>query len=60
MKLRCRDRVLALDRTAIMGVLNVTPNSFSDGGMWFEPEQAISHGIEMADRGADIIDIGGE
>jgi dihydropteroate synthase len=43
-----------------MGVLNVTPDSFSDGGLFFEPEQAIEHGLQMAEEGADIIDIGGE
>ena len=43
-----------------MGVLNVTPDSFSDGGLWFDRESAVSHALEMADRGADIIDIGGE
>jgi len=43
-----------------MGVLNVTPDSFSDGGYYFEPDKAIEHGIEMAEAGADIIDIGGE
>jgi dihydropteroate synthase len=43
-----------------MGVLNVTPDSFSDGGNFFEPEKAIEHGLRMAAAGADIIDIGGE
>jgi dihydropteroate synthase len=43
-----------------MGVLNVTPDSFSDGGDFFEPEKAIEHGLRMAAEGADIIDIGGE
>jgi dihydropteroate synthase len=60
MKLRCRDRVLALDRVALMGVLNVTPDSFSDGGLWLEPRAAIAHGLEMTARGAAIIDVGGE
>ncbi len=49
-----------LDRTLVMGVLNVTPDSFSDGGKFFEPEVAINHGEEMAKQGADIIDVGGE
>lgn len=44
----------------IMGILNVTPDSFSDGGIYFNRESAIKHGIEMIDEGADIIDIGGE
>lgn len=43
-----------------MGVLNVTPDSFSDGGLWFDAEAAISHALEMIDQGAAIIDIGGE
>lgn len=47
-------------RTHVMGILNVTPDSFSDGGRFFELERAVAHGIEMADDGADIIDVGGE
>jgi len=43
-----------------MGILNVTPDSFSDGGLYFEPAQAIERGKELADQGADILDIGGE
>jgi dihydropteroate synthase len=45
---------------AVMGVLNVTPDSFSDGGKYLDPERAVEHAIEMQDSGADIIDIGGE
>lgn len=52
--------VLPLNRTLIMGVLNVTPDSFSDGGKFSEPEIAIKHAFQMLDDGADIIDIGGE
>lgn len=44
----------------VMGILNVTPDSFSDGGKYFTPEKAAEHGIRMIDMGADIIDIGGE
>jgi dihydropteroate synthase len=44
----------------VMGILNVTPDSFSDGGKYFNPDIAAEHGIEMIDKGADIIDIGGE
>lgn len=44
----------------IMGILNVTPDSFSDGGKFFDAEKAIAHGIEMASQGAAIVDIGGE
>ncbi|KWX79185.1 dihydropteroate synthase [Paenibacillus jilunlii] len=47
-------------RTLIMGILNVTPDSFSDGGLWDEPEKAVEHALQMAAEGADIIDIGGE
>jgi len=47
-------------RCLVMGVLNVTPDSFSDGGLWFEPQQAIEHGLAMLDSGADLVDIGGE
>lgn len=43
-----------------MGVLNVTPDSFSDGGRYFEPQKAVRHGLQLAEEGADIIDIGGE
>jgi dihydropteroate synthase len=45
---------------AVMGVLNVTPDSFSDGGRFFDRARAVEHGIAMADAGADIIDVGGE
>ena len=47
-------------RTHVMGILNVTPDSFSDGGRYLEREKAIEHGIAMARDGADIIDVGGE
>jgi dihydropteroate synthase len=51
---------LPLDRPLVMGVLNVTPDSFSDGGRWFDAESAVAHGRALLDAGADIIDIGGE
>jgi dihydropteroate synthase len=51
---------IPMDRTLVMGVLNVTPDSFSDGGKFLEPDVAVNHGEEMAKQGADIIDIGGE
>jgi dihydropteroate synthase len=58
---RLRSRTLELGpRTLIMGVLNVTPDSFSDGGRFFAPSAAIDHGQELLDAGADILDIGGE
>jgi dihydropteroate synthase len=44
----------------IMGVVNVTPDSFSDGGEWFEPDAAVTHGLRLANEGASILDIGGE
>jgi dihydropteroate synthase len=47
-------------RTLVMGILNVTPDSFSDGGRFFDPERAVEQGVRMAAEGADIIDIGGE
>src|SRR5215475_12691915 len=47
-------------RCLLMGVVNVTPDSFSDGGNWFGPDDAIAHGLELADSGADIVDVGGE
>lgn len=47
-------------RTKVMGIINVTPDSFSDGGAWFNPEKAIAHALELAAAGADILDIGGE
>lgn len=50
----------SLDRGVVMGILNVTPDSFSDGGNYFNLPLAISHALEMVDHGADIIDIGGE
>lgn len=49
-----------LDRTLVMGVLNVTPDSFSDGGSWFDPAAAIAHGHDLLTQGADILDVGGE
>jgi len=48
------------DRTLLMGVLNVTPDSFSDGGLYFAPERAIQRGVELVRQGADWIDVGGE
>ena len=48
------------DRCLVMGVVNVTPDSFSDGGRWYGAGAAIEHGLEMAAQGADIVDVGGE
>lgn len=58
---QCGETELALgQRTLIMGILNITPDSFSDGGLWNEPDKAVEHALRMAAEGADIIDIGGE
>lgn len=58
--LRCAGRLLHLDRPQVMGVLNVTPDSFSDGGAHALPGQALVHGLAMVAQGAAIIDVGGE
>jgi dihydropteroate synthase len=47
-------------RCLVMGVVNVTPDSFSDGGAWLDPDAAVSHGLRLAAEGADIVDVGGE
>jgi dihydropteroate synthase len=60
MKLRCRETMISLDRVAVMGVLNVTPDSFSDGGHYFDLDAAVDRALEMAEQGAAIIDVGGE
>ncbi|MGI2326063.1 MULTISPECIES: dihydropteroate synthase [Methylococcus] len=52
--------LLAQDRPLIMGILNVTPDSFSDGGLYDDVEQAVRRGVFMAGEGADVIDVGGE
>jgi dihydropteroate synthase len=48
------------ERPLIMGILNVTPDSFSDGGRYVDPQRAVDHGLAMLDQGADILDVGGE
>jgi dihydropteroate synthase len=60
MLLRCADKILDLTRPVVMGVVNVTPDSFSDGGRFFEPGEAVEHGLRLAEEGAAILDIGGE
>jgi dihydropteroate synthase len=56
-----RTRSLKLgERTLIMGIVNVTPDSFSDGGLFLDPERAVEHGLELLAEGADILDVGGE
>ncbi|MGW2511649.1 dihydropteroate synthase [Streptomyces scopuliridis] len=61
--LRARGTVEGLpewDRCAVMGVVNVTPDSFSDGGRWFDTTAAIKHGLDLVTEGADLVDVGGE
>ena len=55
-----RDRVVALDRPLILGIVNVTPDSFSDGGLFFSPDAAVAHAEMLLEEGADVLDIGGE
>jgi dihydropteroate synthase len=57
---QCGDRRLPLTRPLVMGILNVTPDSFSDGGRHDSVEAAVAYGLQMIEEGADIIDVGGE
>ncbi|WP_045738133.1 dihydropteroate synthase [Xanthomonas sp. MUS 060] len=59
-RLDCAGRILVLDRPRIMGIVNVTPDSFSDGGAHATVEAAVAHGLRLAEEGADLLDIGGE
>lgn len=59
-QLDCAGRVLRLDRPRVMGIVNVTPDSFSDGGAHDTVEAAVAHGLRLAAEGADILDVGGE
>ena len=56
----CAGRIISFDQSRVMGILNVTPDSFSDGGQWLRKSDAITHALAMQDEGADIIDVGGE
>lgn len=56
----CAGRELVLDRPLICGIVNVTPDSFSDGGRHFDTSAAIRHGLALAEQGADLLDVGGE
>ncbi|WP_147652813.1 dihydropteroate synthase [Vulcaniibacterium gelatinicum] len=58
--LDCAGRVLRLDRPRVMGIVNVTPDSFSDGGEHATTEAAVAHGLRLAEEGADLLDVGGE
>jgi len=58
--LDCNGRTLTLDRPCVMGIVNVTPDSFSDGGAHDTLEAAVAHGLKLAEEGADLLDIGGE
>jgi dihydropteroate synthase len=59
-RLDCNGRVLMLDRPRVMGIVNVTPDSFSDGGAHDSVDAAVAHGLRLVDEGADLLDIGGE
>jgi dihydropteroate synthase len=59
-RLDCAGRVLVLDRPRVMGIVNVTPDSFADGGEYATTQTAIAHGLKLAEEGADVLDIGGE
>ena len=56
----CKEYTLRFEKTLIMGILNVTPDSFSDGGLFDNVDAAVAHGKKMVSDGADLIDIGGE
>ena len=58
--LDCAGRLLRLDQPRVMGIVNVTPDSFSDGGLHFDTDAAIAHGLALVEQGADLLDVGGE
>ncbi|MFC4821435.1 dihydropteroate synthase [Dokdonella ginsengisoli] len=58
--LDCNGRPLALDRPRVCGIVNVTPDSFSDGGRFLDPQAAAEHGLRLVAEGADLLDVGGE
>ena len=55
-----RSALFSLGRCAVLGILNVTPDSFSDGGRYLDHDHAVAHGVAMRDAGADLVDVGGE
>lgn len=59
-QLDCAGRILRLDRARVMGIVNVTPDSFSDGGAHDGTDAAVAHGLKLVEEGADLLDIGGE
>ena len=59
-QLDCNGRILRLDLPRVMGIVNVTPDSFSDGGAHFDVDAAVAHGLALAEEGADVLDVGGE
>jgi dihydropteroate synthase len=59
-QLDCAGRLLKLDRPRVMGIVNVTPDSFSDGGHHADVDAAVAHGLRLAEEGADLLDVGGE
>ncbi|MHC9086545.1 dihydropteroate synthase [Luteimonas sp. RIT-PG2_3] len=59
-QLDCAGRILRFDRPQVMGIVNVTPDSFSDGGRHADPESAVAHGLRLVEEGADVLDVGGE
>ncbi len=60
MRMDCNGKILDLDSPGVMGILNVTPDSFSDGGKHLRPEAAVAQALQMAEAGAAIVDVGGE
>ncbi len=58
--LDCAGRALVLDRARVVGILNITPDSFSDGGLYADTDTAVEHALRMVEEGADMIDVGGE
>jgi len=60
MQLQCAGKILDLRQPRVMGILNITPDSFSDGGCFLEKERALEHAMQMVEAGAAIVDIGGE